>query len=70
MPPRPSTRDMYKLSVSPEDAPDRADYLELLFEKGNCVGLVHPELWEILSALDYDGNGDDKLSPALGHARV
>ncbi|HEY5768815.1 MAG TPA: hypothetical protein VIS71_03125, partial [Terrimicrobium sp.] len=21
-------------------------------------------LWEILSALDYDGNGDDKLSPA------
>ena len=59
----PEHKDMYKLSVSPEDAPDRPDYLELLFEKGNCVGLVHPELWEILDALGYDGNGDDRLSP-------
>jgi argininosuccinate synthase len=59
----PGHTDMYKLSVSPEDAPDRPEYVELLFEKGNCVGLVHPELWELLGALGYDGNGDDRLSP-------
>jgi argininosuccinate synthase len=59
----PEHSDMYKLSVSPQDAPDRPDYLELLFEKGNCVGLVHPELWEILGELKYDGDGDDRLGP-------
>jgi argininosuccinate synthase len=32
-------RDMYKLSVAPEDAPDKAEYIQLLFEKGNCTGL-------------------------------
>lgn len=30
---------MYKLSVSPEDAPDEAEYLELDFEKGDCVAV-------------------------------
>ena len=59
----PEHRDMYKLSVSPEDAPDRPEYLELVFEKGNCVGLVHPDLWDILASLGYDGTGDDRLSP-------
>ena len=59
----PAQRDMYKLSVSPEDAPDRPEYLELLFEKGICVGLLHPELAEILGRLSYDGSGTDKLSP-------
>ncbi|MFI2858738.1 argininosuccinate synthase [Paenibacillus sp. JSM ZJ436] len=33
------SKDMYLLSVSPEDAPDQAEYLELEFEKGNCVAL-------------------------------
>ncbi|GAX90834.1 argininosuccinate synthase [Effusibacillus lacus] len=32
-------KDMYVLSVSPEDAPDQPEYLELDFEQGNCVGL-------------------------------
>jgi argininosuccinate synthase len=32
-------RDMYVLSVSPEEAPDQAEYVELQFEQGNCVGL-------------------------------
>jgi argininosuccinate synthase len=31
---------MYKLSVSPEDAPDKAEYVDLAFEKGNCVKVV------------------------------
>jgi argininosuccinate synthase len=32
-------RDMYKLSVAPEDAPDEADYLGLEFDRGNCVAV-------------------------------
>ena len=35
----PESRDMYKLSVSPEDAPDQAEYVQLRFEAGNCVGV-------------------------------
>src|SRR5690606_38987140 len=34
-----ASKDMYLLSVSPEDAPDQPEYLELEFEQGNCVGL-------------------------------
>jgi argininosuccinate synthase len=30
-------RDMYLLSVSPEDAPDEPEHVDLAFEKGNCV---------------------------------
>src|SRR5437868_2162788 len=30
-------RDMYKLSVAPEDAPNTADHVDLAFENGNCV---------------------------------
>src|SRR5579885_1743422 len=30
---------MFKLSVAPEDAPNRAEYVELDFEKGNCVAV-------------------------------
>src|SRR5947208_11464507 len=33
----PEARDMYKLSVSPEDAPNEAEYVELHFEAGNCT---------------------------------
>lgn len=31
--------DMFRLSVSPEKAPDKAEYVELEFEKGNCVAV-------------------------------
>src|SRR6266478_6084952 len=30
-------RDMYKLSVAPEDAPDEPEHVDLAFENGNCV---------------------------------
>jgi len=30
-------RDMYKLSVAPEDAPDEPEYVDLAFKSGNCV---------------------------------
>ncbi len=56
-------KDMFRLSVSPQDAPDQPEYLELVFEKGNCVGLVHPELWEILSTLGYESKSDAVLNP-------
>jgi argininosuccinate synthase len=32
-------RGMYRLSVAPEDAPDEPEYVELGFERGNCVSL-------------------------------
>lgn len=33
------TKDMFVLSVSPEDAPNKAEYVELDFEQGNCVAV-------------------------------
>src|SRR5437660_8011861 len=35
----PEHKQMYKLSVAPEDAPDKPEYATLDFEKGNCVGV-------------------------------
>ncbi len=42
----PESRDMYKLSVAPEDAPDQPEYVQLRFEAGNCV------------AVQLEGQGD------------
>ncbi len=35
----PSNKDMFKLSVAPEDAPDRPEFVTLDFEQGNCVAV-------------------------------
>jgi argininosuccinate synthase len=35
----PSNKDMFKLSVSPEDAPDKPEYVTLEFKKGNCAAV-------------------------------
>ncbi|MEI8341691.1 MAG: argininosuccinate synthase [Verrucomicrobiota bacterium] len=35
----PEHREMYKLSVSPEDAPDTSEYVELEFERGICIAV-------------------------------
>jgi argininosuccinate synthase len=65
----PDLRDMYKLSVSPEDAPDRAELLELEFETGLCRALGHEKLPEILSQLGFTSEllcsteGRIRLSP-------
>ena len=32
-------KDMFKLTADPADAPDQAEYVELDFEKGNCVAV-------------------------------
>jgi len=47
----PAMRDMYKLSVSPEDAPDASEYVELEFEKGSCIAVSHPNMNEILDRI-------------------
>ncbi len=35
----PKYKGMYKLSVSPEDAPNRPEYVAVDFEKGNCIAV-------------------------------
>lgn len=34
-----SNKAMYKLTTAPEDAPDQAEYVELDFERGDCVAV-------------------------------
>src|SRR5215470_16749743 len=65
----PEMRDMYKLSVSPEDAPDASEYLDLEFEHGFCVALGHKNLQAVLDQLGFHGDlvkteeGRIRLSP-------
>jgi argininosuccinate synthase len=35
----PANKDMFKLSVSPEDAPDKPEHVTLEFKKGNCIAV-------------------------------
>src|SRR5947207_12481564 len=35
----PNNKDMFKLSVAPEDAPNKSEYVTLDFVKGNCVAV-------------------------------
>jgi argininosuccinate synthase len=35
----PGNKAMFRLSVAPEDAPDRPEHVTLEFERGNCVGV-------------------------------
>jgi argininosuccinate synthase len=46
-------RDMYVLSVSPEEAPDKAEHVELSFERGICTALGYHEIEALLTALGY-----------------
>ena len=48
-------REMYVLSVSPEEAPDKAEYVELLFEKGICTAVGFTDLESLLAELSYGG---------------
>src|SRR3954471_24187569 len=61
-------REMYVLSVSPEEAPDKAEHVELVFEKGNCVAVGYHELDALLAELKisgakYDNENHAKLTP-------
>jgi argininosuccinate synthase len=48
---------MFKLSVSPEDAPDKPEYVELDFVKGDCVAVNGKKLTpgQVLKALNKLG---------------
>jgi argininosuccinate synthase len=48
-------RDMYVLSVSPEDAPDKAEHVELSFVKGNCTAIGYNGIDALLTKLGYKG---------------
>ncbi|MEK0448697.1 MAG: hypothetical protein RL088_965 [Verrucomicrobiota bacterium] len=48
-------RDMYVLSVSPEDAPDEAEHVEVSFEKGNCTAVGYNNIDALLKKLGYTG---------------
>ena len=55
-------REMYVLSTSPEDAPDEAEYVQILFEKGDAVGLQVEGLADLIAELgDFAvlGESDD-----------
>jgi len=55
----PADRDMYVLSTSPEEAPDQAEYVEILFEKGNAIGLRCDRLAAIVTELgDVQATGE------------
>ena len=38
-PTTPENKDMYKLTLDPEDAPSEAQYVDLEFEKGDCIAV-------------------------------
>jgi argininosuccinate synthase len=64
----PADREMYVLSTAPEDAPDRPEYVQILFEKGNAVGLQAEGLADIIASLgDFsvigESDGYTLLSP-------
>src|SRR3954462_15920362 len=40
----PEHKQMYKLSVAPEDAPEKPEYVTIDFQKGNCVAVNGDEL--------------------------
>ncbi|MFT5469312.1 MAG: argininosuccinate synthase [Verrucomicrobiales bacterium] len=54
----PASKSMYVLSVSPEDAPDKPEYVELLFEKGDCVGLKADGIGEALEKYNLSTEGE------------
>ncbi|MCE9612188.1 MAG: argininosuccinate synthase [Chthoniobacter sp.] len=62
------SREMYVLSVSPEEAPDQAEHVELDFQQGNCVAVRYEAMGKLLSELGhpepaFNSEGHADLSP-------
>lgn len=51
-------KDMYVLSVSPEDAPDQAEYIQCLFEKGDIIGLQNENMLAIIEKYGLEVLGE------------
>ena len=47
----PADREMYVLSTSPEDAPDQPEYVSILFDKGNAIGIKAGHLAALIAQL-------------------
>jgi argininosuccinate synthase len=60
-------KSMYVLSVSPEEAPDTPEYVQILFDKGNVVGLQFNNIEQTINDLKLESQGllgdYQKLSP-------
>ena len=54
----PDVRGMYVMSVAPEDAPDKPEYVQLLFAKGNCIGLMANGLGKLLDKMKVKSTGE------------
>jgi argininosuccinate synthase len=63
-------QEMYVLSVSPEQAPDKAEYIELAFERGNCVAIGYHELGVVLEEFGCEARYDDENRAVLTPASV
>jgi argininosuccinate synthase len=61
----PEMRDMYKLSVSPEDAPNEPEFIELEFEQGNCVAVVGGTRAVVSQNLGADSAAPSRMSPLV-----
>jgi argininosuccinate synthase len=62
------SREMYILSVSPEEAPDKAEYVELDFERGLCTAIGYHDLDPLLEELkitgvQYNADNHARLTP-------
>ncbi|MCX7712060.1 MAG: argininosuccinate synthase [Chthoniobacterales bacterium] len=53
----PENKDMYRLSVSPEDAPNDSELVELEFERGNCVAINGKQLTPLGVMLELNALG-------------
>src|ERR1700738_4178642 len=54
-------RDMYKLSVAPEDAPNEPEHVDLTFEAGNCVEVSTGGTRAVVS----QNSGTDTAAPSM-----
>jgi argininosuccinate synthase len=59
----PEMRDMYKLSVAPEDAPNEPEHVELEFENGICVGVSSGGMRSVASQNLGRHRGRPSMSP-------
>jgi len=67
-------RDMYVLSVSPEEAPNEPEYVQLLFDQGDCIGLqcagLETTLEELGDVSEQGRSGDYTLLNPYGVMRT
>ena len=59
-----ANKDMFRLGVSPQDAPNDPECVILHFEKGDCIGLEGDGVQRALAELGHKGDGL-QLSPLL-----